>query len=446
MRRLTLTRSLRLGTSLLSFLAAACSAGGKDPAIVGLVEDEPAGGGGTGNAGTANDPLTPPGTGSTGFDLGDDVGEPVAPAGCQQAAREFDPQIPTVFIVVDRSFTMFDPIPPSNITAWDALRTGTLEVIRELEGSVRFGFASFAGPNGGGPMCMMDYQSVAPKLDNYADIAGLYEGLERLDGFKETPMTMALAEAAEQLRADPEDGDKYILFVTDGEPDYCDDGNALCPPDSVVGLLQGLAAPTDATGQPQVPIRTLVFGISAPTVNIRAEVLQAFANAGVGEPVAPFAPPAGQPYRPERIYNECNSVPGWSADFLATGKPQQAGQSIGTYTDDPSIGGTARVYRPDPNEQAALTNEIRAALAGVKSCTFDLAEDGVQVDLSRMDLGERARVIVNGSAVPLDAENGWHMLSETTVQLEGEACNAWRNPTIQTSISFDFPCDIFIPR
>jgi hypothetical protein len=102
------------------------------------------------------------------------------------------------------------------------------------------------------------------------------------------------------------------------------------------------------------------------------------------------------------------------------------------------------VYRPDPSDQAALTAQIRAALAGVKSCTFDLGEDGVQVDLTREDLGELAHVVVNGAPVPFDAANGWSMVSETTVALGGEACAAWRTPTIETSISFDFPCDIFI--
>jgi hypothetical protein len=85
-------------------------------------------------------------------------------------------------------------------------------------------------------------------------------------------------------------------------------------------------------------------------------------------------------------------------------------------------------------------------LAGVKSCTFDLGADGVQVDLTRQDLGDKARILVNGERVPFDAVDGWSMLSETTVALAGQACNAWRSPTIVTSISFDFPCDIFIPR
>jgi hypothetical protein len=81
----------------------------------------------------------------------------------------------------------------------------------------------------------------------------------------------------------------------------------------------------------------------------------------------------------------------------------------------------------------------------VKSCTFDLGEDDVQVDLTRQDLGQLARIVVNGSPVAFDPVNGWSMSSETTVTLAGEACESWRAPTVQTSISFDFPCDVFVP-
>jgi carboxymethylenebutenolidase len=81
------------------------------------------------------------------------------------------------------------------------------------------------------------------------------------------------------LRADTAPGEKFILFVTDGEPAYCDDGNALCPPDSVVGQLQTLQ-----TGG----IKTLVMGISSPLTTISDAVLQGFANAGARQPVAPI--------------------------------------------------------------------------------------------------------------------------------------------------------------
>jgi hypothetical protein len=399
------------------------------------------------SASSTTDPSTPT-TGTMGpdFNVSDESDDGLAPMGCQQAQRDFVPNIPTVYLLVDRSGTMFDPI-VDNVSAWTALRGGVLDVMRELEGSVRFGFAAFSGANMGLNMCELQVPSVAPDLNNYSAIAALYEPLAQPTNSKDTPTVLALTEIADQLRADTSTiGDKYILFVTDGEPDYCDDGNAICPPDSVVGLLQKLASSVDATGAAQQPIKTLVFGVSSPTASIRQDVLQAFANAGAGLPAMALAPNANQAPDPNAVYDQCTGVPGWRSDFIATGKPSVRGQSIGDYVFDVTLAGTAPVYRPDPTDQAALTDQIRAALAGVKSCTFDLGEDGVEVDLSRQDLGQLAHIIINGTAVPFDPVNGWSMSSETTVTLAGQACNTWRAPTVQTSISFDFPCDVFVPR
>jgi hypothetical protein len=433
-----------VATATSFWLMVGCGAGGTEGEGVTVRPNQP-----TATAPSANPPATDqpntPTTGAIGpeFNVAEESNDGLEPMGCQQAQRNFVPNIPTVYLLVDRSGTMFDPI-VNNVSAWTALRGGVLEVMRELQASVRFGFAAFSGANIA-PMCELQVPAVAPDLNNYAAIAALYEPLGQPTNSKETPTVLALTEIAHQLEADTATvGDKYILFVTDGEPDYCDDGNAICPPDSVVGLLQRLASPVDATGAPRQPIKTLVFGVSSPTATIRQDVLQAFANAGAGLQVMPPAPNANQPPDPNALYDQCSGVPGWLLDFTATGKPRARGESIGDYVFDPTLAGNAPVYRPDPTDQAALTDQIRAALAGVKSCTFDLGEDGVKVDLSRQDLGDLAHILINGAPVPFDPINGWSMLSETTVTLAGQACETWRTPTIQTSISFDFPCDVFV--
>lgn len=438
-----------IGTSL-SLIVAACSAGGEEQNLLPAPPNENTAGAGNPSAG-AGGGGGPSNAGSgTGFELGDDVGDTVAPMGCQQAQREFIPKIPTVFVLVDRSGTMFDPIPTADgsaVTPWGSLRTGVLEVMGELQDGVRFGFGAFSGRNGGN-MCVLDTPGVEPALNNYDAIASLYQPLEKPVDSPETPTTLALANAAKQLREDATDGDRYILFVTDGEPDYCDNGNNLCPPDSVVGLLQDLAAGVDREGNSYPPIQTFIFGVSSPQANIQPSALQNFANAGAGQPVAHFTVnpnPTDLTYV-DPTHDQCAGVLGWAADFATTGKTGARGETIGTYVADPTLAGNAPVFRPDPLDQAALTEQIRTALAGVKSCTFDLGEDGIEVDLGRQDLGEKARVIVNGAAVAFDATNGWSMSSETTVELAGEACAAWRSPTIETSITFDFPCDIFVPR
>jgi hypothetical protein len=450
MGKRTMKRALIASTASI-LLIAGCGAGGSDDGGFTVRPDPEAPGAPPGDP-APTDPSAPTtGTGGPDFNVSDESDDGLQPQGCQQAERKFEPNIPTVYLLVDRSGTMFDPV-FDNVSAWTALRGGVLQVMGELESNVRFGFAAFSGADqgvvGNVQQCELEQPSVLPNLNNYAPVAGLYESLERpLDpNSKETPTLLALTQVAAQLRADTAAGDKYILFVTDGEPDYCNNGNPICPPDSVVGLLQKLSSDVDAAGAPQTPIRTMVFGVSSPTASIRLEILQAFANAGAGLPVARPAQNANEAADPNYIYDQCNGVPGWQLDFATTGKPAARGQTIGDYVTDPALGGNAPVFRPDPTDQAALTDQIRTALAGVKSCTFDLSEDGVLVDVTRQDLGEKARVIVNGSAVPFDAVNGWSMSSQTAVTLAGQACDAWRNPTIQTSISFDFPCDIFVPR
>ncbi len=439
-----------LASSVLMAWMAGCGAAGSDGqggvSVRPPDQAQPPDGTPTPNPSDPNAPST--GTMGPDFNVSDEDEDGLTPMGCQQAQREFVPNIPTVYLVVDRSGTMFDSI-GNNVSAWTALRGGALEVMRELEGSVRFGFAAFSGANTGPLMCDLQVPTVPPKLNNYADIAALYEPLGQPMNSKDTPTLLALEQVASQLRQDTTTvGDKYIMFVTDGEPDYCDDGNQLCPPDSVVGLLQRLSSGIDATGATVAPIRTLVFGISSPTATIRADVLQAFANAGAGLPVMAISQNANQAPNPNDLYDQCfnGNVQGWISDLTAAGKTPVRGEAIGDYVFDATLAGKAPVFRPDPTDQAALTGQLRTALAGVKSCSFDLGEDNVQVDLSRTDLGQLARVLINGQPVVYDPANGWSMMSETTVVLGGAACEMWRNPLIATTISFDFPCDIFVPR
>lgn len=439
-----------LASSMLIVWVAGCGAAGSDGqggvSVRPPGQAQPPDGAPAPNTSDPNAPST--GTMGPDFNVSDEDEDGLTPMGCQQAQREFVPNIPTVYLVVDRSGTMFDSI-GNNVSAWTALRGGALEVMRELEGSVRFGFAAFSGANTGPLMCDLQVPTVPPKLNNYADIAALYEPLGQPMNSKDTPTLLALEQVASQLRQDTATvGDKYIMFVTDGEPDYCDDGNQLCPPDSVVGLLQRLSSGIDATGATVAPIRTLVFGISSPTATIRADVLQAFANAGAGLPVMAISQNANQAPNPNDLYDQCfnGNVQGWISDLAAAGKTPVRGEAIGDYVFDATLAGKAPVFRPDPTDQAALTGQLRTALAGVKSCSFDLGEDNVQVDLSRTDLGQLARVLINGQPVVYDPANGWSMMSETTVVLGGAACEMWRNPLIATTISFDFPCDIFVPR
>jgi hypothetical protein len=353
-----------------------------------------------------------------------------------QGKYEFAPKTPTVFLLVDQSGSMFgcrtnggaksataNECASRADTSWYPLREGVLQVVQTLGTEVRFGFAAFTG-EAGDAMCPQ-LAPVAPALDNYAAISARYNALAP-PRKGETPTRNALASVGALLAADQAPGEKFILFVTDGQPDYCDDGNELCPPDSVVGQLQVLA---------KAGVKTLVFGISSPLTTVSDVALAAFANAGAGQPVAPLVADLNA------IFDQCAGVPGWSADFATTGKQATRGHTIGDY--NPAGGGTAKVYKPDLTNQQALVGAISAALSGVKSCVFDLGKlDGKSITVDRTQLG-RAHVIVMGVEIPLDEANGWHMTTATELQLSGAACDTWRKPE-NTTIDFQFPCEAIV--
>ncbi len=423
-------------TAIPMAIAAGCSAGGETGDAGTTTGGSSNGAGGTGGAvvGTGGTGAIPLPTGGSGPGLSD-ASAPKPDAGCQQFAIDWEPKIPTVFMLVDRSGSMFQNFPMTQTNAWETLRTGALEVLADIQAEVRVGFGAYAAFNG---MCP-DLPTVAPEFNNYDAIANLYNSLEQPNSGKiDTGSSFALDQAAEVLWADTVEGDKYILFVTDGEPDYCDDPNPICPVDSVVWTLQRLRAGLDRTGGTHAPIHTIVFGVGSELTMVSEAALVSFANAGAGEPVPYFDT------SPNLTGAQCTGVQGWMDDFTAAGKATDAEENhLQTLAEYSSPGGTVMPFKPDPADQSALTEAIRSALAGVKSCSFDITEGNIEIDHTREDLGEVSTISINGAAIPFDPANGWHMPSATEVRLEGQACETWRQP-VKSVIDFNFPCDVVI--
>lgn len=401
--------------------------------------------GGDGNTGassstgaTSNTGATQPilggslGTGA-GFTVGGDINATGGTGGgCQTGGAEFVPKVPTVMLLVDRSGTMF----VNQGNPWGTLRDGVLPVVKNLNDQVRFGFMAITGEAG---MCPL-LDEVAPADKNYDAVQTTYMGLKQPTK-GESPGMLGLQRAYDVLSKDPTPGDKYVLFVTDGEQDYCGDGNALCPTDSVVYWLQKLNA---------LKVTTMIFGLpSSGDQASYAAILQAFANAGAGQPVAP-AVPANQTLKD--IHDQCfyggdTNATGWKAEFAAAAKVDDAAtagidesQTLGNYA---TTGGTAKVFKPDPTDQTALATQFEQVLAGVKSCTFDIGGD---IKVVQTLLSE-AHVFVEGTEVPLDPTgmNGWHMPTPTQIELVGAACESWRMPA-NNKITWDFPCRILVPK
>jgi hypothetical protein len=336
---------------------------------------------------------------------------------------------PTVFLLVDRSERMFACVgaistsgrcaDPSN-SNWAAVRSDVLSMVNDLQGPVLFGFGAFTA---GGGTCPI-FDQVAPTPASYTSIAALYDALGAPTGKVQTPLPLVLGMVQVALTTDIAPGPKYILLVSGGEPDYCSDGSPICPEDSVVARLQSFA---------QAGVQTMVFGVQAGTQTIvPLPALQAFANAGAGQPVLPLTDPA------QTAIDVCKNVDGWVRDHTAAGTPTTT--TLGSYVS--TGGGTAPVHALDPGNPQGAKDALTAAISSVKGCAFEVSSNSLRVDLNGLD---RAGVKIEGTDIAHDASNGWWMPTDTRVELRGTACALWRQPATR-NIAFLFPCDLFIPH
>jgi hypothetical protein len=416
------------------------------------VEASPDGTGGTGGVHVGSGGTDGGGFDAPGVDQGPVEKFETEVMTCEMIDFKFEPKIPTVMLLVDRSGTMFHCLTgntdnalcadPTN-TSWSNLKTAIKSVMKQLEGQVRFGFTTIWGtsPTSGG-MCPslkgMPTDAVPAALNNADAIAKVYDGLAlppsdsmggRDMGKKfESPASESIAVATKTLLADTTVGDKYIIFLTDGQPDYCDDSNILCAPDSVVYQLQ-----TAFTAG----VKTIVFGVQTSLFDLPPGVLQAFANAGAGEATLP---PIRTGQTINDLYDQCNPVAPWAADLAASGKTNVRGTTLGTYG---TTMGPSKPFMPSASNLTQLVTQLTAALSNVKSCTFDLGNiNGKSIKVNRAMLNQ-AHIKIMGGDVPLSDTNGWKMNTDTELELTGSACTTWRDPATNL-IEFDFPCEIFI--
>jgi hypothetical protein len=342
---------------------------------------------------------------------------------CQEASYTFAPKIPSVFVLVDRSGSEFDS---ATTGVYFQLRTAVLQVMQQLQGQVRFGFGAFVGDHATGT-CVPDFSTVPIDINNAGAIATMYNALGPLLPYgakADTPAEQVMPMVKSALMNDSGTGQKYMMFVTDSETDFCDDGNAVCPEDAVTYRIQDMYA---------AGIGTLIVGLASSNSAAETAALQNFANAGAGQNVAL---PTGLA-TPTDVYYQCNSVNPWMSLATSLGKTMMP---LAAYA---SPAGTATVYAPTSTSTDALAAQISASLSGVKSCTFDLMDvngKAITVDTTQLN---QAKVLIQGNEVPLDPTNGWSMSSSTELVLNGTACTTWRDPN-NNNIDFQFPCQIIV--
>ncbi len=325
--------------------------------------------------------------------------------GCNDLQVSFDPQVPTVLLLVDRSGSMWDYPYGTSPTRWQAVYDSVMAegtgVVQPLENEVRFGLMTYTG-NSDMRVCPV-LTSVPPALGNYQAMKQVYDEASIRPAFKaDTPTGPGLRGAIDALASvvvppDEVGGPKVLVLITDGEPDTCATPDPSCGQDESIAAVQAAHA---------MGISTFVIGISNDVGRLH---LQDLANAGAGLPVRP----------PDMtfMYNCIN--PGFAvmgARYAAAGETP----------------GTAPVYQPaDP---AAITTTLRQVIRGVHGCGFALRGE---VNLDKADLGT---VLLDDTPLLYEDPHGWRMRDSRTLELVGDACARLQVDASQLEISF--PCDV----
>ncbi len=351
---------------------------------------------------------------------------------CDHLMVETKPVTPTVLILVDNSSSMFEP----RADLWDALYNALMATdgpVATLQDKIRFGFASYKGlANNGQPVATSETDpacaevtEVPYSLDNYTAIDTAYTelGMEYVQGVKwETPTGHAISRVVPGLvayEADPP-GPKFILLVTDGNPNTCRVLDPQCGQDQTIKAVQDAFV---------AGIGTFVLGIGdivgANTGCVPAQMrcginhLQDIMNAGQGQPVV--QPPA------DYVYQSCVAGPAGGAGVLTA-----------TYS---ATGGTLMPLTA--TNPAAIAPALEALLTGFVSCTLDMnaivTGDASAGTVTVTPMGGAGRgVTINNQA------DGWVLESNNyQVTLTGQACEDYK---VGAVVDIQFPCDVAEPR
>ncbi|MEM9696474.1 MAG: hypothetical protein AAGA56_28275, partial [Myxococcota bacterium] len=310
-----------------------------------------------GRCGAASDTGTGAGfTAGTGTD--GDGGEDDT---CGSVDVAFDPIIPTVALLIDRSSSMNGGFAGTSTSRWDVVESVLTDpqngLVPRFETQVRFSMHMYTVIRDQQPpaTCPQMLEANPPTLNASAGIDALYA--DDSIGFGGTPSGQALEQVATALNGFDQTGPKLILLATDGEPDSCEQSNG-----------------NDVTRQLVVDAATTAFsnGIATVVVSVDGGVSeahqQAVANAGAGLPAPPSIP--------------CD----------ATANPTEC----------------APIFRPD--NQQALAESLEEIIKGQRSCVFTL--DGEVIDGKECE----GTVTVNGTPVPCNADDGYRVTSPNQIE------------------------------
>ncbi|MEI9950103.1 MAG: vWA domain-containing protein [Pseudomonadota bacterium] len=345
-------------------------------------------------------------------DAGSDA--PVEAGVCDDLSIQTYEAVPTVLLLVDTSGSMFQPAEQLWDPLYKALTDQTNGVVAMLQSTVRFGFTSYTST---GPTTCPTLVNTDLKLNNYDTIKTAYTQVgtkAALNPVGDTPTGAAITAVAKTLLAFKPDppGPKFILLVTDGDPDTCTTTNPQCGQDDSIKAVQD--AYTAGIGTFVIGIGDIVNSTNGQGMREGKLHLQDVANAGTGQPVAPN--------NDAYLNQPCIKNKMVTATYAAT----------------VAEGGIAPYYTVSSKDattaQKQIADAIKASLAQTRSCTFNM-DAQVKGDAS---LGT---LTFNGTGLKFGDANGWSLGTDlTSVTLSGTACEDWKNKGGKVNVNF--PCKL----
>lgn len=347
---------------------------------------------------------------------------------CIDVEVTFDPVIPNVVLLIDQSGSMnaqdgFAPAVEAAIEAgyvpWDCTRTSMGDnvvstedyrwnvvrnvlfhpetgVVKPLENSVRFGYASYTY-NTAVETCPQ-LEEVAIDFGNHAAMLEEH-ACNDFPGSGNTPTRESLTQVAEQFAATDLEGPKIIVLATDGLPDNC-----VCENWSNQG---GECASSNCDEEDMVDRGgTMMCPEQAEQYDVVIEA--------------------------QRIHEEL----GIAIEVINVSNPSNA--TLAAHLDDVAErGGAFSKAAIDGFNPAALTDAFKTIIDGVRSCAIDL--DGT-ITAGKEDTGV---VTVDGVELVYNGPDGWIVNSPTQIELVGMACETIKSGDHDIDVSF--PCDAFMP-
>ena len=155
-------------------------------------------------------------------------------------------------------------------------------------------------------------------------------------------------------------------------------------------------------------INTIVFGIQTTQFDLPAGTLQAFANAGRRR--ADDRAGRGGSGR-QRVLGPVRQRQRRRAGSPTSPPPASPRRGARRSAPTSATMGTTKPYQPSAANESQLVSQLSAALAGVKSCSFDLSDvNGKSIKVDTTQALAMANVMIEGTTDPAqNATNGWNV-------------------------------------